>query len=139
MEKIFAAVQVPQDEKVNIRMFYLANKADIWCKSIKYKLLGPDFTWSRFLEELRAKFYPVVVQQQKKKEFMELKMNSSMTVIQYASKFTELFRFVPGFVSSERLKMRIFEKRLTFYIRNQLAGQPILIYQELYERAGEVE
>ena len=38
---------------------------------------------------------------------------------------------------SERLK-RIFEEGLAFYSRNQLTGQPILTYQELYERAAEV-
>ena len=64
---------------------------------------------------------------------MELKMSGTMIVIQYASKFTKLSRFVSKFVSSERLKMRRFEEGLAFYIRNQLAGQPILAYQELYE------
>jgi len=52
---------------------------------------------------------------------MELKMSGTMTVIQYVSKFTELSRFIPEFVSSERLKMRRFEEGLAFYIRNQLA------------------
>lgn len=66
-------------------------------------------------------------------------MSGSMSVMQYASKFTELSRFVPEFVSSERLKMRRFEEGLTFHIRNQLGGQPMLTYQELYERAAEVE
>jgi len=47
--------------------------------------------------------------------------------------------FVPEFVSSERLMMRRFEDGLAFYIRKQLAGQPILTYQELYEQAAEVE
>ena len=35
--------------------------------------------------------------------------------------------------------MRRFEESLAFYIRNQLARQPILTYQELYERVAEVE
>ena len=64
---------------------------------------------------------------------MELKMSGGMIVLRYASKFTELSRFVLEFVSSERLKMRRFEEGLTFYIRNQLAGQLILTYQELYK------
>jgi len=66
-------------------------------------------------------------------------MTGNMTTMQYASKFIELCRFVPKFVSSERLKMRRFEEGLAFYIRNQLAGQPILTYEELYERAAEVD
>jgi len=53
---------------------------------------------------------------------MELKMSGTMTVMQYASKFTELFRLIPDFVSSEWLKMRRFEKGLAFYIWNQLTG-----------------
>ena len=49
-------------------------------------------------------------------------MNDSMTVVQHASKFTELSQFVPEFVASERMKMRRFEEGLAFYIRNQLPG-----------------
>jgi len=74
-----------------------------------------------------------MVQRQKKKEFMELKMSGTITVMQYAS------RFVPEFVSSERLKMGRFEEGLAFYIQNQLIAQPILTFQELYERSAEVE
>jgi len=60
---------------------------------------------------------------------MELKMSGTMTVMQYASKFTELSRFVPEFISSERLKMRRLVEGLAFYIQNPLAGQPILTYK----------
>jgi len=70
---------------------------------------------------------------------MELKMSDSMTMLQYASKFIEQSMFVPEFVSSKGLKMRRFEEGLAFFIRNELAGQPISTYQELYERAVEVE
>ena len=67
---------------------------------------------------------------------MELKMSDTMTIMQYASKFMELFRFALEFVSTERLKKRRFEESLAFYSHNQLVGQSIYIYQELYERAA---
>jgi len=35
--------------------------------------------------------------------------------------------------------MRRFKEGLGFYIRNQLAGQSILTYRELYEQVAEVE
>jgi len=54
---------------------------------------------------------------------MELKMSGNMTVMQYASKFTELPRFVLDFLASKRLKMRRFDEGLAFYIRNQLVVQ----------------
>ena len=59
--------------------------------------------------------------------------------MQYASKFTELSRFVPDFVVTKRMKMRRFEKGLAFYILHQLDGQPIHTYQDVYEPAAEVE
>jgi len=139
MEKIFTVVEVPEEKKVNIRTYYLTGEADIWWNTVKDKLVWPEFTWSKFLEELRAKFYPIVVQRQKEKEFMQLKVNGNMTMMQYASKFTELSRFVLELLSSKRLKMRRFKQGSAVYIQNELAGQPILTYQELYERATEVE
>ena len=48
---------------------------------MKDKLEGPEFTWNKFLAVLRAKFYPAVVQRQKEKEFMELKISGSMSVM----------------------------------------------------------
>jgi len=74
------------------------------------------------LEELRAKFYQVVVQWQRENESMEPKMSGSTTMMQYTSKFTELSRFILKFVSSGKLKTKRFEEGLAFYICNQLAG-----------------
>jgi len=139
MEKIFTVVEVPKEKKVNIRTYYLSGEADIWWNTVEGGLVGFEFNWSKLLAELREKFYPFVAQRQKEKEFLELKMSASMSVLQYASKFTELSRCVPEFASSERLKMRRFEEDLALYIWNQLAGQSILTYQELYERAAEAE
>jgi len=62
-----------------------------------------------------------------------------MTIMQYASKFTKLSRFVPDFVTNEQIKMIAFEEALAFYIRDQLSSQPIHTYQDLYEQATEVE
>jgi len=60
---------------------------------------------------------------------MELKIIGNMTVMQYVSKFAELSRFAPDFVTSERMKIRRLEEGLVFYIRNQLTGRPINTYQ----------
>jgi len=125
MKKIFTVVEVPEKKKVNIGTFYLAGEADIWWSTVKDKLQGPELTWAKFLQGLSAKFYPIIVKQQKEKEFMELKTSGNMTVMQYARNFSELSGFTPGFITTERLKMRKFEEGLAFCIRNQLVGQPI--------------
>ena len=73
MEKIFAVVEVPKQKKVNIGTVYLAGQANIRWSIVKDKLQGPELTWAKFLQELRAKLYPITVQRQKEKEFMELR------------------------------------------------------------------
>jgi len=61
IEKIFTMVEVPEEKKVNIGTYYLTGEANIWWNIVKGRLVGPEFTLSKFLEDLRAKFYPVVV------------------------------------------------------------------------------
>jgi len=53
MEKIFIVVEVPEEKKVNIGTYYLTGEDDIWWNTIKSRLIGPEFTWSKFLDELR--------------------------------------------------------------------------------------
>ena len=129
-EKVFTVVNVPKEKKVNIETSCL--KADIWWNIVNDKWQMTVFTSVRFLEELRAKFYPIMIQRQKK-EFMELRMSGITIAMQYASKSTELSKFILNFVASKRMKMSRFEERLVFYIRNQLAGL------NLYKRAIEVK
>ena len=81
MEEIFIVVEVPEEKRVNIVMYYLTGEADIWWNTVKGSLVGPEFTWGKFLEALRAKLYLVMVQGQKKKVFTELKMSSNMMVM----------------------------------------------------------
>jgi len=61
MEKIFTVVEVPEEKKVNVGTYYLIGEVDIWWNTVKDKLVGLEFTWNKFLTDLRAKFYPVVV------------------------------------------------------------------------------
>jgi len=138
MERVFTVLEVPEEKKVNIDTFYLTREVDIWWNTVKDKLSMPSFTWRSFLE-VRAQFYPGTIQWQKDKEFLELKMSDNMIVMRYACKLIELSWFVPKCVASEMLKMRKFDKGLAVCIHNQLAGQPICPYQELCERAVEVE
>ena len=69
--------------------------------------------------------------------FSELRMIGTMIVMQYASKFTEIFRFALDFVATKWMKKRRFEEGLAFCIQHKLASQPIQTYE--YERAAEVE
>jgi len=112
MENIFAVIEVLKEKKVNIETFYLTEEADIWCSIVKDMLLGPYTLNIVHFKRIVTKFYPIMIQRQNEKEFVKLKMSGNMTVMQYASKFTELSQFVFKFLASERMKMRRFEEGL---------------------------
>mgnify|MGYP001029154274 CR=1 FL=1 len=61
MEKIFAVIEVPEEKNVNIGTFCRAGEADIWWSTVKGKFQALELTWLEFLEELKAKFYPITV------------------------------------------------------------------------------
>jgi len=52
MEKVFTVTEIPGDKSVSIGIFHLTSETNIWWNIIKNRLLGPDFTSSRFSEEL---------------------------------------------------------------------------------------
>jgi len=58
MEKIFTVVEVPEEKKLNIGMYYLTSEVDIWWNTVKDTLIGPEFTWSKFLSEIEGKILP---------------------------------------------------------------------------------
>jgi len=44
MEEIVTVVEVPEEKKVNIGIYYLTGEADIWWNTTKDMLIGPEFT-----------------------------------------------------------------------------------------------
>ena len=57
MEKNFTVLEVQEEKNVNIVTFYLPGEADIYWNTINGRLLGLEFSWNKFLDELKAKFY----------------------------------------------------------------------------------
>ena len=52
MKKVITVIEIPGDKRVNIATFYVTGETDIQWSIVKNRLLGPDFTSSRFLKEL---------------------------------------------------------------------------------------
>ena len=48
----FTVIEVPGDKRMNIGTFYRTGETNIWWNIVKNRLLGPDFTWSRFVERI---------------------------------------------------------------------------------------
>jgi len=62
-----------------------------------------------------------------------------MNVLEYASKFMELARFVPAFIADERLKMNWFKAGLNPTIKERMSVRQYASYVDLYDTAVNIE
>ncbi|XP_021841470.2 uncharacterized protein [Spinacia oleracea] len=87
---------------------------------------------------MREQFYPYSLQLQMEPEFIKLSQGKR-NVLEYAVKFNELARFSPNLVTTDRQRMNRFEGGLNIEIRDRLSSSRISTFQELYDRAINVE
>ena len=62
-------------------------------------------SWEQFNEAFHEKYYPHDWQLQKKRDFMELKQPSHLTVSQYEDEFVKLLKYMPTYMLTEADKM----------------------------------
>ena len=77
-----------------------------------------EMTEAEFQELFMGKYFPEIAKAQ---EFLELKQGA-MTVMDYATRFTELARFVDDYVAIVLAKVRRFENGLKLSIRARIVG-----------------
>ncbi|XP_057249989.1 uncharacterized protein LOC125496578 [Beta vulgaris subsp. vulgaris] len=92
----------------------------------------------RFKGGYEKPVYPQSLQLQMESEFIHLRQRG-MSVLEYAVKFNELARFAPDLVSTDRQRMNRFEGGLNLDLQERLAANISKSYQELYDRAINVE
>ena len=73
-------------------------------------------TWATFEKFFLEKFFPRVIQDAKRKEFVDLIQGNS-TVTEYEVRFTALSRFGGDTISTPYLKCRKYEEGLQMSIR----------------------
>ncbi|XP_010683714.1 uncharacterized protein LOC104898347 [Beta vulgaris subsp. vulgaris] len=136
MNKVLEVVSCPEHLKVNMASFYLEGPADIWWNITKGISKQSDFSWEKFTEKLKHKFFPSALRRMKENEILFLRQ-AKMSMLEYATKFIELSRFAPDFVVNERIKsMRFFEGLNSKY---QKRVGPYSTFEELYDQALEQE
>ena len=78
-------------------------------------------TWAEFHDLFMGNYFPDTTRHAKAQEFLKLKQGV-MTVIEYVARFTELARFVDGYVATNMAKVRRFENWLRLSIRGRIVG-----------------
>jgi len=58
IEKLFNALQCPDDWKVGFVLFYLKGKADLWWGRVRKRQYEPGFGLGKYKEIIKDHFYP---------------------------------------------------------------------------------
>ena len=109
-------MQCTPDEKFDYAVSLLQGNAYDWWETVPNATVQPPILqWEDFLQEFRDNYMPEVYQDEKRKEFLNLKQNN-MSIADYEVQFNQLSRYASYMVATERDKCRKFEKGLTYAI-----------------------
>ena len=111
MEKAFEILGIEEAQKTVFATYLLKGEANYWWESKKNLETTAIITWTRFTTLFLEKYFPVFMEAQMERKFLELKQDN-MTVAEYEAKFTELSRFVPEFVNTDLKRPRRFQQGL---------------------------
>ena len=119
IEKVLEAIEITSDAtRIRLAAFQLEGEAQVWWKWARTSRDLEAMTWAEFQELLMGKYFPKFAKAQ---EFLELKQRA-MIVMDYVARFTELARFVDGYVATNWAKVRRFENGLKLSIRARIVG-----------------
>ena len=129
-----------EDNAIRIRLstFQLRDSAETCWKSTKNTTTISTITWATFKGLFLEQSFPSVIQDTKRKEFIDLIQGNS-TVSEYEVKFTALSHFGMDTISTPYFKCRKFEESLQMSIRPYVVAQCHTDYGKLRASALALE
>ena len=133
------ALEVKDDAtRIRLATFQFRDSAESWWTSIKDTRDVSKLAWKEFSSLFLDRFFPMVVQEQKRKEFATL-LQRTMSVTEYEIKFTSLSRFAKDMVAEEKWKCRKFEEGLVPDIAELVVVHAYTNYRALVDGALRAE
>nr|XP_027109288.1 uncharacterized protein LOC113729162 [Coffea arabica] len=136
MIDIFAALHYSEERQVTFAVFQLEGVARSWWNIIqtKWEREQTPRTWVNFVREFNAKYFPPLVQEKKKDEFIRIRQGTQ-SVAEYESQFTRLSKFAPELILTEQRRARRFLQGLNVEIQKDLAVAQITTFSDAVEKA----
>ena len=119
-EKAFNLAQIPEDKKTEYASYFLKGEANYWWETARIMEATQVITWDRFRTMFLEKYFPTYMMDKMEMKFLELKQGN-MLVSEYEARFTELSRFAPNYVDTEKKKAKRFQQGLKSWIHSKLA------------------
>lgn len=138
MEKSFKIIGVEEGQKTIFATYLLKEEANYWWESKEAMEPAGIVTWERFTELFLEKYFPEHMESKMEIKFLELKQNNR-TVAEYEKEFTELSRFVPHFVDTDKKKARRFQHGLKPWIQTRVAAFELTEYVKVVNKAEVIE
>ncbi|GAB2296030.1 hypothetical protein Dimus_038399 [Dionaea muscipula] len=109
VEKLLKRICCPIERRVPLATYMLKDVVEYWWSSVerRYQSQGDVITWRDFVAEFEAKFYSESLKAEKKAELLTLRQDG-LNVAEYDVKMTELSRFAPELVMTEKDRMFLF-------------------------------
>ena len=119
IENVLEAMEITSDTtRIRLAAFQLEGEAQVWWRWARSSRDLGVMTWAEFQELFMGKYFPETAKAQK---FLELKQGA-MTVMDYATRFTELAQFANDYVAIDLVKVRRFKNGLKLSIQDRIVG-----------------
>ncbi|XP_062014289.1 uncharacterized protein LOC133730781 [Rosa rugosa] len=132
MMSCFEMVICTEIEKWKIAAYLLQGDARTWWASQRSMVDVATLTWNGFVELFRDMYFPDAVREQIEQDFIALEQGT-MTVREYETRFTQLYKFVPQL--DARALAKKFLRGLTYRIREILYPLRLATKGEIFASA----
>ena len=138
-ERVLNMMQCTPEEEFDYVVSLLQGNAYDWWETVLNATVQPQILqWEDFLQEFKDNYMPEVYQDEKRKEFLNLKQNN-MSIVDYEVQFNQLSRYASYMVATERDKCRKFEEGLTYAIRSKISSSDMESFVKLRAAAIRTE
>jgi hypothetical protein len=135
IKKKLQLVQCNNREKVLFASHQLeGSTADWWDAYVETHEEPETINWQEFRNSFRTDHVPFGVMKLKKKEFEDLKQ-SSMSVNEYVTRFTQLSHYAPDNVDTDEKKQDWFLNRLNDGLAYALEARDFANFQDMVDKA----
>ncbi|XP_057510780.1 uncharacterized protein LOC130793157 [Actinidia eriantha] len=120
--------------RIRAATYQFSGRALTWWDVVKTTHNVAMMTWVDFERVFLDYYFPQVVRNAKRREFLALKQGD-LSLVQYAAQFNDLARFAPECVASDYLRARCFEQGLRPGLRGKVVSFELNTFEEVMKKA----
>ncbi|GFY91298.1 hypothetical protein Acr_07g0014940 [Actinidia rufa] len=126
----FEMIELDEDVlRIRAATYQFSGRALTWWDVVKTTHNVAMMTWVDFERVFLDYYFPQVVRNAKRREFLALKQRD-LSLVQYAAQFNDLARFAPECVATDYLRARCFEQGLRPGLRGKVVSFELNTFEE---------